>query len=292
MNRMLAFMAALLLSALTISSACVAGITEPLHFTLSPAGKTGKLELRFKRDRNGHSESNWSSSFRPAELAGLDVGALNGAGTRPIRFAIVRDAGRVDCAGTGGNAVARGSCRITADRGFNDFLAARGIHRPTLDETYGLIALDVRRALISALVQASYPTPTIQNLFELTAVGVTPAYIGELSGQGYRPESLRGLVEFGALKIAPAYVAAFVRAGYGDLSADELVQLKALEITPQYVAGFQRIGYGRLPVGTLLQLKALDVTPEFVRAVQRGDALPSPDHLVQLRALGRDVRNH
>jgi hypothetical protein len=66
--------------------------------------------------------------------------------------------------------------------------------------------------------------------------------------------------------------------------------LKALDITPDFIAGFARIGYGRLPVDTLVQLKAMDITPEFVRAVQQGDALPSPDHLVQLRAVSRDIR--
>jgi hypothetical protein len=38
-----------------------------------------------------------------------------------------------------------------------------------------------------------------------------------------------------------------------------------------------------------VQLKALDITPEFVRAVQQGDSLPSPDHLVQLRAVTQDM---
>jgi hypothetical protein len=40
----------------------------------------------------------------------------------------------------------------------------------------------------------------------------------------------------------------------------------------------------------LVELKAMDVTPEFVRAVQQGDALPSPDRLIQIRAVSRDIR--
>jgi hypothetical protein len=63
-----------------------------------------------------------------------------------------------------------------------------------------------------------------------------------------------------------------------------------LNITPDFVAGFERIGYGRLPVDTLVQLKAMDITPEYVRAVAQGNALPSPDHLVQLKAVSGDLR--
>ena len=78
--------------------------------------------------------------------------------------------------------------------------------------------------------------------------------------------------------------------GYGNLKPDELVQLKALEITPEFIAGFERIGYGRLPIDTLVQLKAMDITPDYVRAVEQGGALPSPDHLVQLKAVSDDIR--
>ena len=290
MTRMLAFIAALLLTAITVSSACVAGDSTPLGFTIEPHHGTDRVQVHFDRsnDRGGHQ---WSSSFRTSELTGLDLAALNGPVIRPLRFAVIREAGRIDCAGNGGNAMARGNCMITADSGFNDFLAAHGIARPTAEQTLTLIAVRIHRDLIGALSQARYPTPDIDKLVELSAVGVTPAYVRALAGQNYRPDSLSSLVEFAALKITPEYVGSFIRAGYRNLDSDELVQLKALNITPDYVAGFERLGYRNLPVDTLVQLKALDVTPEFVRAVQQGDTLPSPDHLVQLRAVSRDLRD-
>jgi len=291
MTRMLAFVAALLLTAITVSSACVASPSSPLQFTIQTRAPSD-LHVRFERERYGRSESNWETSFRPSELVGLDVAALNSPGTRPLRFSIVRDAGRIDCAGSGGNELARGSCSTTPNADFHRFLTAHGIKAPNDEEAFNLIALDVRRDLVSALARARYPVPSIDKLIELTAVDVTPAYIDQLASQGYRPQSLQGLVEFGALKITPEYIGAFARAGYGNLPPDDLVQLKALNITPDYVAGFERIGYRHLSVDTLVQLKALDVTPEFVRAVQQGDSLPSPDHLVQLRAVTEDMRKH
>jgi len=287
---MLAFVAALLMSAIAVSSACVAGSIEPLRFTIEPSRNAELVQVSFKRADQKHTNS-WSSSFRTAELAGLDPAVLRNPGTSPIRFAIVREAGRVDCAGNGGNMMAIGTCSLTPDAGFNDFLAANGIPRPSADQTFGLMATNAGRELVTALKAANYPTPSINKLMELSAVGVTPAYIRALAGQGYRPRSLQELVEFGALDITPEFIGGFVRAGYADLEPDELVQLKAMNITPEYVAGFERIGYRNLPVDTLVQLKAMDITPEFVRAVQQGDALPSPDRLVQLRAISRDIRD-
>lgn len=289
MTRMLAIVAALFMSAIAVSSACVASDVQPLRFTIEPSGSVSTVQVRFARagELGNH---NWSNSFRVADLAGLDAAALAAPTSRPVRFSLSREAGRLDCAGTGGNRMARGTCSVTANADFNRFLSERGISAPSADETFGLISLNVRRELVSALAQARYPTPKISDLLALTAIGVTPAYIGSLAGQGYRPASLDALVQFGALKITPEYIGSFARAGYGDLSADELVQLKALDISPEFVRGFERIGYGRLPVETLLQLKALNVTPQFVRAVQKGGALPSPERLVMLRALGGDIR--
>lgn len=290
MTRMLAFIAALLLTAITVSSACVARSTGPLQFTIEPRN-SGEVHIRFSRERNGHSESNWESSFPAAELAGLNLAALDSYGTQPLQFALVRDAGRVDCAGTGGNQMARGSCTLTPNADFNRFLASNGIGAPDEDQTFGLMALNVRRELVTALARAHYPVPTVEKLIEVTAVDVTPAYIDALSRVGYRPQSLDGLVQFAALKITPEYIGSFIRAGYSNLPPDDLVQMKALGITPEFIAGFERIGYRHLPVDILVQLKALDITPAYVLAVQQGGALPSPEHLVQLRAVTRDLQN-
>ena len=291
MTRMLAFIAALLLTAITVSSACVANTAQGLQFTIEPRNGSD-VHVRFLRESNGRPESNWETSFRPSELQGLDVTALKSPGTRELRFAIVRDAGRVDCAGTGGNEMARGTCGLTPSADFNRFLASNGIGAPTEEQTFGLVSVNATRELVTALARARYPSPSVEKLIELAAVEVTPAYIDALAREGYRPQSLDGLVQFGALNITPEYIGSFIRAGYSNLPQDDLVQLKALDITPEYVAGFERIGYRHLPVDTLVQLKAMDITPEFVRAVQQGDNLPSPDHLVELRAVTRDLRKH
>lgn len=289
MTRMLAFVAALLMTAVTVSSSCIAGTVQPLGFTIEPAGQADRVQVRFKR-ADQESTNSWSSDFRTAELAGLDHAALRAPGTRPLRFTIAREAGRIDCAGNGGNSMARGSCSLTADAAFSDFLKANGIARPTEEQTFGLIAVNAKREIVTALRAAGYPAPSIGDLTALAAIDVTPQYVRDLAAHGYRPRSIDELIQFGALKITPEFIGSFARAGYSDLSASDLVQLKALNVTPEFIAGFERIGYGRLPVSTLVQLKALNVTPEFVRAVQKGEALPSPERLVMLRALGNDVR--
>jgi hypothetical protein len=287
MNRCVALLLSLPFASLSVASACSAAPGEPIRFTLDSDRRDGDVRVSFRDESRGRDENNWSTTLAPAELAGLDLAALRAAGTRPIRFAMVREAGRLDCAGSGGSAHATGNCGFTADPGFLRLLESRGIKRPTHRDAFGLMALDVRRELIDALARARYPAPDVDQLMSLTAVGVTAHYVGELARLGYRPASLDSLVEFRAMNITPEYLGGMARAGYGAIEADDIVQLKALDITPDYVSRLAQIGYARLPAGDLVQLKALNVSPDYIAGFQRaGYAHLSADALVQLKAIG------
>jgi hypothetical protein len=293
MNRCFAFLLALIFASVTVSSACVAATGEWVHFTLEPQhGGGGKIQATFRDEDGPRYEHNWSTEFVPSELAGLDLASFRASGARPLRFALVREAGRLDCSGNGGESYAAGNCSFAADPGFTQLLISRGIGQPSREQAFALMAVNAHRELIDAIAAARYPTPSIDKVSPLAALGVNGRYIEGMSRAGYRPRSIDNLIEFKALNITPEWIGSFVRVRYGNVPADQLVQLKALNITPDFIIGFERIGYRNLPVNTLVQLKAMDITPEFVRAVQQGNALPSPDHLVQLRALGREVRRH
>lgn len=313
--RLWALIAAVLLSALIVSSASIAGAADDIRFTIELARYDGRVHATFRSGDSDH-DNHWSSDFAAGELAGLDLSRLHAPGSGPVRFAIQREAGRLDCAGNGGNAMAVGRCNFTADEGFANYLAARGMRRPSSREAFTMMAVNVRRDLIEALSGARYPTPSVDNLVALTALGANGRYINDLARVGYRPETLDALIQFKALGITADYIGGYVRMGYGNIPSDQLVQLKALDIDAAYVAGFDRIGYGRIAPDELVQLKALGITPEwvqgfqrlgfrhipvsklvemkavgvdadYVRAVQQGSAETlTPDRLVQLRAIG------
>ena len=289
MNRPLAFLCSLLLAFVTVSSACMAQSPDWVHFTLEPQhGNSAKIHASFRKDRNGRDENNWSTGFMPSDLIGLEVSSFHAAGSRPIHFAIVREAGRLDCSGNGGGSYANGNCRFTADPGFTQLLASRGIGRPTQDQAFGLMAVNARRDVIDAVAAARYPTPTIDNLMALSALGVDGRYISEMARAGYRPDSIQKLVEFKALGITPQWIAGFARVGYANVPGDGLVQMRALDVTPEYIAGFQRLGYRNIPVSQLIELKALDITPEFVQsAVGRQASMPPVNELVEIKMFGR-----
>ena len=289
MNRCLAFLFALVVATLTVSSACVAAPFEWIHFTLEPErGQSPQLRATFRDQMRERDHNNWSTGFLPSELVGLDLSGFRAAGSRPLHFALVREAGRLDCSGNGGGSHASGNCSFTPDAAFTQLLASRGIGKPTRNQAFGLMAVNARRDVIDAVAAAHYPTPTIDDLMALSALGVNGRYITDLAAAGYRPNAVHTLIEFKAPGITPEWIGGFVRAGYGNIPSEGLVQLRALGVTPQFIAGFDRIGYRHLPVDTLVQLKALGITPEFVASAgQSSKGQLTVDELVQLKLFGR-----
>jgi hypothetical protein len=288
MNRCLALLCAILFAFVSVSSACMAAPSDALRFTLEPERGNERIHASFRDESREVDRTNWSSGFVPSELIGLDLAGFRASGTRPLRFALVREAGRLDCAGSGGASHAYGNCTFTPAARFTQLLESRGIGRPSREQAFGLMALNVGRELVDAVAAARYPTPTIDQLMAMTAVGVNGRYVTGLAQAGYRPASIDTLVEFRALGISPEWIGGFARIGYAALPADGLVQLRALNVTPEFISGFERMGYHRLPVDTLVQLKALEITPEFVRsAVGPGTAMPPVNDLVELKIFGR-----
>jgi hypothetical protein len=288
MNRLVAFLLALLFASVTVSSACVAAPGDWISFSLEPQRGSNQIKATFHDESRGRGENHWSTDFLPGQLVGLDVAGFRATGSRPLRFAVVREAGRLDCSGNGGGSRASGNCAFAANPAFTNLLVSRGIGRPTHEQAIGLMAVDARRELIEAIAVARYPAPTIDNLMALTAVGVTGRYIADLARAGYRPHTVQAVVEFKALGITPDWIGGFARIGYANVPSDELIQLKALDITPEFVSGFDRIGYRHLPVDTLVQLKALNITPDFVRSgVGESGTMPPVSELVELKMLGR-----
>jgi hypothetical protein len=289
MNRPLAFICALLFAFVSVTSACMAQPTDQVRFTLEPQRSSPeKIRASFRKEENGRNENNWSAGFMPSDLIGLEVSSFHAAGTRPLHFAIVREAGRLDCAGNGGGNYASGNCRFTADPAFTQALVSRGISRPTPDQSLGLMAVNARREVIDAVAAARYPTPSIDDLMALSALGVDGRYIADMARAGYRPQSIHSLIEFKALGITPQWISGFAQVGYANVPGDGLVQMRALGITPEYIAGFQRIGYRNIPVSQLVELKALSITPEFVQsAVGRQTSMPPVSELVEIKLFGR-----
>ncbi|WP_205480869.1 hypothetical protein [Sphingomonas arenae] len=281
MNRPIALLIAVLLTCLGVTSVGFAAEMGQLRFQLAKSSRD-----RVQLTLSDGSRSTFSSSYRSEELQGLVPAAAFGPAAGPVRFALVREPGRLDCTGTASAGASSGDCRFTPDQGFVDLLTRRGIGRPTEDQSLDLTMVGANRALVEAIADASYPAPSISDLTGLAALDVDARYIADLSAGGYRPEKIADLLAFKALGVTPAYVAELRRAGAGSLSADMIVQLKALDVSPAYIASLRRVGYGDLSADEIVQLKAMGVTADYIASFGRDGARLPVGKIIEYKALG------
>jgi hypothetical protein len=278
--------------------------------------QTGKVQLRIESRWNGNDRSSWSSDYSLADLQGLSFAQLMGQ-PAPVRFALAREAGRLDCSGVAGNSAGGGSCSFAGNPAFASYLAARGIGRPDERHAFALTMSGVGRPLIDALTSLGYPRPTVDQLVAMGIHGVTPDYVRALATTGYRLKSADELVKFRIHGVSVDYIRAIAAAGpqlrnlpadslvsfrihgvtpelvrtYASLGhpldKDAIVSMRIHGVTPQYIRDMAALGYGRLTADQLVSMRIHGVTADYVRALHSQGLRPSSaDQIVRLRISG------
>src|SRR5688572_2721262 len=177
----------LLLAAAIAATACTASTAAHREGDDRPLGtirwsiedlwnrSDGKVQLTFRTGDEGRDNGNWSNGYDYGELQGLTQAQLAGP-NQPVRFAIAREAGRLDCSGTVGNRQGIGTCAFAANPVFTSRLVAGGIGRPTERQAYSLTLANVRSELIEELGRHGYEKPDVGDLVAMGIHGATAGF--------------------------------------------------------------------------------------------------------------------
>jgi hypothetical protein len=218
------FRAFVLAVAMAAASSSVSASPSRIDFTLRTTG-SAPVHVQFgMRDPNG-GRNQWSQSIPAAELRGFVSSRLS-SGRAPVSFALVRPAGRLDCAGAGQRGRAAGECRFTTDPGFASALEHRGLGRPTDQQAYQLALSNVGLDLVEALDRAGTKAD-IKGLVACGIFRVTPELVRSYSALGYSGLTTAQLVEFQIFKVTPDYIRAVGR-GSERASPKALVERRIL----------------------------------------------------------------
>lgn len=281
-----------------------AAAQQPQSINWSIEGqRTGNhLQLTIDSRWSANSRSTWSNDRSLAELQGLTAIQLAG-GSQAVRFALVKEAGRLDCSGSAGGGRGSGVCNFTPDPGFTTFLEARGIARPSPHQSYSLTMSGVGRDLIDALDKNGFARPSIEQLTAMGIHGVTASYVRELGGLGYRL-SAGDLVAFKIHGIDPDYIRQMAAIGPAlhQIQPSDLVALRIHGVKPEFVRQMAAIGpeFRNVTADDLVSMAIHGVRPELAQTfVQleggklRSDDVVSmaihgvsADYIRQLAALG------
>jgi hypothetical protein len=137
-----------------------------------------KVQLTIESRWGANSQSVWSNDRPIGDLQGLTAAQLAGR-TSTARFAMVRDAGRLDCTGIAGNGRGQGECSFSVDPRFVSYLQQHGMGTPTPHQAFTLTMSGVGRDLIDSMQEIGYARPTVDKLastaFRRTSCAALPA---------------------------------------------------------------------------------------------------------------------
>ena len=224
------FRAFVLAAAIAAASSSVSAAPSRIDFTLRATG-SAPVHVQFGMRDPGGGRNQWSQSIPTAELRGLDVLKLS-SGRSPVSFALVRPAGRLDCAGAGPQGRAAGECRFTADPRFASALERRGLGRPTDQEAYQLALSNVGLDLVEALDRAG-----------------TKA-------------DIKGLIACGIFRVTPELVRSYSALGYNGLTTEQLVEFQIFKVTPDYI---RAVGHGKERASPKALVERRILGPGFTR---------------------------
>lgn len=317
----------------TAAAACTSAISPALSVASSPGpavqqseridwsierGDGGKVQLTIDSRWDANNNSMWSNDRPISDLSGLNGAQLAGP-MGPVRFALIREAGRLDCGGNAGNGRGSGRCSFTPDSGFGTYLQAHGIGAPTRHQAFSLTMSGVGRDLIDALDKGGFERPTVDQLTAMGIHGATADYVRTLSGLGYRlsasdvvafkihgvePDYIRALAPIApklrhispsdlvSLKIhgvEPGFVRAMASMGpeFQDVTADDLVSMSIHGVKPELASAFVRLEGGQLRSDDLVSMAIHGVTADYIeRLASAGYRNLSADDLVTMAIHG------
>jgi len=189
----------------------------------------------------------------------------------PLRFRLRRDAGTFEFTGTMRSGYGAGQFDFTADPGFADSLARRGIGAPSTEQQFSLARHDVSLAFIDELKAQGYATPTVTQLVRAGTSGADLTYLREMAALGYREPTVDAIIRLSNQGVEPPFIRELARGGYVQLPASELVALRNHSIDVAFIKDANtRVGRN-LTTRELVQYR----NGGFARGVQPAPAAPS-----------------
>ena len=213
----------------TASPARAASSTVLIGRWAVDAGSSGaddgrvELELAYNSPSGSHGgldDSQWSERIARGTLG--VTGERLRAPIGPIRFTVARDAGTFACTGSAGGGSGAGQFTYTPAAAFGDAMAARGIARPTPNQSIQLAMDDMTVAFVDIYVRPGNPHPAIDDLVRLAQHDVGPSYADELASVGYKITSIDELVRLRDHGVSVRFIRDLRSLGYANLSIDEL----------------------------------------------------------------------
>jgi hypothetical protein len=237
------------------------------------------LSLERRTERGGRNQMGQTYDF--SELQGITREQAEGSG--PVKFALVREAGRVDMEGSFQNGRGSGTFTFTPDRGFVSAMKGRGFdfdkkeswneHGESEDRVFAAAMLNVTTALADDLLSADFGKLEVDDLFKAAIFKVDSKFMREMKASGFPGLRMEELVKARIFKIDVDFVREAARLGFTDEPFESLVKMRIFKVTPEFIAEVRGEGLNDLHVEDLVKMRIFNIDADFIRRA-RAEGVP------------------
>ena len=259
------------------------------EWTASVNKDNSKIHLNLERrtERGGHNQMGQTYEF--TELQGLSrEAALNGG---PVKFSLIREAGRIDCEGTFQNGKGSGTFTFTGNPSFVSAMKTRGFDfaersngkHDEQDRLFAATTLNVTTALADDLNSVGLGRLNVDDLFKAAIFKIDSTFAREMKASGFENLGMEELVKARIFKIDAAFVRSVSDMGFQKEPFESLVKMQIFKVTPEFITEVRNEGLTNLEVEEIVKLRIFKIDANFIREA-KADGVPlEVERLVQRR---------
>jgi hypothetical protein len=245
------------------------------------------LSLERRSEKGGRNQMSQTYSFE--DLQGLSrEQVLNGG---PVRFSLVREAGRIDCEGSFQNGRGSGTFRFTANQSFVSAMKSRGFNfeddsnddRHEDDRLFAATTLNVTTALADDLTSAGFGKLGVDDLFKAAIFKIDSTFMREMKARGFDNLGMEELVKARIFKINADFVRQVSQMGFDKEPFESLVKMQIFKVTPEFIAEVRGEGLTNIPVEDIVKLRIFKIDGEFIRQAKAAGVPLEVEQLVRRR---------
>src|SRR5689334_17581896 len=244
------------------------------------------LSLERRTERGGRSQN--GNTYEFSDFQGLSrESALNGG---PVRFSLVREAGRIDLEGSFDNGKGAGTFNFTGNPNFISAMKNRGFdfeergeNRRDNDEErlFAATTLNVTTALADDLNSLGFGKLSVEDLFKAAIFKIDSTFAREMKASGFENLGMEELVKARIFKIDPAFVRQVAQLGFEKEPFESLVKMQIFKVTPEFISEVRNEGLTSIQVEDLVKLRIFKIDAQYIREAKADGTPLEVERLVQ-----------
>jgi hypothetical protein len=261
------------------------------QWTASVKDSSSKIHLNTeRRTARGHRNQN-GQTFDFSDLQGLSREQAQAGG--PVRFSLVREAGRIDYEGSFQNGKGSGTFTFNGNQGFVALMKSRGFDFTNNnrndnwdegdDRLFSATTLNITTALADDLTSSGFGNLDVDDLFKAAIFKIDSRFMREMKASGFPNLTMEDLVKARIFKIDAEFVTQAAQMGLEKEGFESLVKMQIFKVTPQFVSEVRNEGLTDLKIEDLVKLRIFKIDAEYIRKA-KADGVPLDiEKLVQRR---------